>query len=75
MNIKQAIEQRHSTRAFTDQEVTREQIERILSTASHAPSGANTQPWQVAIVSGKSKLNLQQKIETAFRAGEKANPD
>lgn len=75
MNITQAIEQRHSTRAFTQQTVSREQLERILSTASHAPSGANTQPWQVAIISGESKHNLQQKIEQAFSTGEKAKPD
>lgn len=75
MNVKQAIEQRHSTRAFTEQAVSRQQIERILSTARHAPSGANTQPWQVAIVTGETKLSLQNKIETAFSTGEKPNPD
>jgi nitroreductase len=75
MNITQAIEQRHSTRAFTNQAVSREQIESILATARHAPSGANTQPWQVAVVTGKAKVDLHQKIEQAFSAGEKAHPD
>lgn len=75
MNIKQAIEQRHSTRAFTNQQVSREQIESILTTARHAPSGANTKLWQVAVLTGKSKQNLQQKIEHAFSSGQKANPD
>lgn len=75
MNIKQAIEQRHSTRAFTDQTVSRVQIESILATARRAPSGANTQPWQVAVVTGQTKQNLQQKIETAFAQGQKPQPD
>ncbi|NQY27122.1 MAG: nitroreductase [Piscirickettsiaceae bacterium] len=69
MNINDAISQRHSTRAFLDKNVSREQVNRILDIARHAPSGANTQPWRVAVVSGKSKNTLQKKIEHAFNSG------
>jgi len=69
MNISEAIKQRQSSRAFLDTEVTNEQIKRILETASHSPSGANTQPWQVAVVTGEAKLKLQQQLEQAFYAG------
>jgi len=69
MNINDAISQRHSTRAFLDENVSLEQVNRILDIARHAPSGVNTQPWQVAVVSGESKNKLQQRIEQAFNAG------
>jgi len=69
MNVNDAISQRHSTRAFLDQEVSLEKINRLLDIARHAPSGANTQPWQVAVVSGDSKNRLQHDIEHAFSNG------
>ena len=67
MNVSDALQTRKSVRAFTKQEVDRKLIEEILNNAAHAPSGTNTQPWQVAIVSGKTKNQLQQKLEKAFR--------
>lgn len=69
MNVIEAITQRHSTRAFLDKEVSIEQINDILEAAKYSPSGANTQPWQVAVISGDTKLNLQQQLEQAFHAG------
>jgi nitroreductase len=69
MQVRDALEQRKSVRAFLDRPVERESIVRILDAARHAPSGVNTQPWNVAIVTGAAKLRLQQKIEMAFRAG------
>jgi nitroreductase len=75
MNIIDAIKQRHSTRAFIDKPVAPETIEMLLDAARFAPSGVNTQPWQVAVLSGESKLRLQQQIEQAFRDGVKADPD
>jgi len=55
--------------------VEREKILRILDTARHAPSGANTQPWQVAVVSGKQKQELQKCMEEAFQRGERELKD
>lgn len=75
MNVIQALEQRKSTRAFLDKQVEQEKIHTILDAARHAPSGTNTQPWQVAVVSGEVKLKLQAKIEKAFRAGDKGKAD
>jgi len=72
MNINDAISQRHSTRAFLDKDVSREQINRILDIARHSPSGANTQPWQVVVVSGESKLTLQKSFEQALSSGIKS---
>ena len=75
MRVSEALEKRKSTRAFLDKPVEKEKIERILDAARHAPSGVNSQPWQVAVVTGEKKQRLQEKIETAFRNGEpKAMP-
>jgi len=75
MNITQAIIQRHSVRAFTNQPVSQQQIEQILATASQAPSGANTQPWQVAVVTGQTKYDLQDRLQHAFKTGLKQQAD
>lgn len=72
MKVSEAIKQRQSIRAYQDRAVEGEKITRILDAARHAPSGVNTQPWQVAVVSGESKQQLQQKLEDAFRNGEKS---
>ncbi len=67
MNINEALRQRKSVRAFLSKEVETEKIEAILAAASHTPSGANMQPWQVAVVTGENKRKLQKKIENCFR--------
>ena len=75
MNVQTALEKRKSVRAFLDKAVEVEKINAILSSASHSPSGANTQPWQVAVVMGQTKQKLQEKIEKAFRQGDKGQSD
>ncbi len=75
MNISEALQQRKSVRAFLDKQVEEDKINFLLSAASHAPSGANIQPWQVAVVTGKTKQSLQTKIENAFRSGDKGKAD
>lgn len=75
MNVSEALEKRKSVRAYLDKAVEPEKINTILDAARHAPSGVNTQPWQVAVVSGETKQKLQQKIETLFRGGDKGKAD
>jgi len=75
MDVKQALVERKSTRAFLDKPVSVDIINKILNVARHAPSGANTQPWQVAVVMGSKKKELQQKIEQAHRSGIKPKMD
>jgi len=75
MHVRDALIARKSVRAFLDRPVPRALIEQILDAARHAPSGANTQPWQVAVVSGACKQALQQQLEHAFRSGVPAHMD
>ncbi len=69
MNVSEAIKQRHSVRQFLDKAVSQEQISQLLDIARHAPSGANTQPWRVAVLSGDRKQTLIQQIVNAFETG------
>lgn len=67
MNVSQALAERKSVRAFLDKSVPSADLEKILSFARCAPSGTNTQPWQVAVVSGKTKIELDNELLRAFR--------
>ena len=64
--VDRAIESRRSIRAFTDQPVSRELIERVLRVASRAPSGTNTQPWNVYVLTGAALASLSSEILHAF---------
>lgn len=67
MQFLEALKQRKSVRAFLPKEVEKEKLLRILDHARLSPSGTNTQPWQVAVVTGAKRKDLAAKIEAAFR--------
>jgi len=75
MKVTEALQQRKSVRAYLDKPVEDEKIRAILDAARHAPSGVNTQPWQVAVVTGETKQKLQEKIEAEFRSGNKGKAE
>ena len=66
--IDQAITSRMSCRAFTAREVPRQTLLDILSVASRAPSGTNTQPWQVYVLQGAARDALVAKACAAHDA-------
>ena len=75
MDVKTALETRKSVRAFLDKAVPTEIINTVLEQAKNAPSGVNTQPWKVAVITGKTKQTLQDKMEQTFRSGTKGEMD
>ena len=75
MNTLDAIHQRRSTRAYLSRPVSRETIETIREAARWAPSGVNTQPWQVEVVTGESRQRLADALATAHLAGGGPQPD
>lgn len=75
MKIDELIKQRHSTRAFLDKTVDEVVIHDILDIARFAPSGANTQPWQVAVITGKSKQQISDRLVESFQSGIQAKAD
>lgn len=60
--VDAAITSRRSIRAFLDQAVAREEVEKILEVASRAPSGTNTQPWKVYVLAGQARIALSEAI-------------
>jgi nitroreductase len=75
MNVYKALFKRKSTRAFLKKEVEKQKIINILNGARYAPSGANTQPWQVAVVSGATKKEIGKALLHAYSSGLKEQKD
>ena len=66
--VDAAISTRRSVRAFLPTPVPRQTIEDILAVSSRAPSGVNTQPWKVTVLTGDAKDALSKKILAAHDA-------
>lgn len=66
MSVIDALQSRHSIRAFTDQPVPADTIARILELAARAPSGTNTQPWKVHVLTGAPRQRLSERIVAIF---------
>ena len=64
--VDAAITTRQSLRAFLSTEVPRETLEAILGVAARAPSGTNTQPWKVYVLTGEARSSLSRKIRAAY---------
>jgi nitroreductase len=60
---------RHAKRAFLATPVPRPLLEEILESAAHAPSSRNTQPWQVAVLTGESKAALSRRLCDEYDRG------
>jgi len=61
-----AIASRRSIRAFLPTPVPRATVERILALASRAPSGTNTQPWRVYVLTGEPLRSLSRRLVAAY---------
>ncbi len=64
--VDTAILTRRSLRAFLPTPVPRETIEAILEVAARSPSGTNTQPWKVYVLTGHAKEELSRKVAAAY---------
>jgi nitroreductase len=64
--VDAAITSRRSIRAFLPTPVAREDIEAILQVAARAPSGTNTQPWKVHVLTGATRQTLSARITEAY---------
>ena len=63
--VDDAICSRHSVRAFLDTPIETQVIKDILTVASRAPSGTNTQPWKVYVVTGQKRAELISRVCSA----------
>lgn len=73
--VSNVIRKRHSVRAFTQELVPDTVIKEILEIARFAPSGVNSQPWQVAVVKGDTKKTLETNILESFNTGSRGKMD
>ncbi len=64
--VDQAITSRRSIRAFLPTPVPEGLIREILTVAARAPSGSNTQPWRVHVLTGLARQQLCDKIQAAY---------
>jgi nitroreductase len=65
--VDAAITSRRSIRAFLPTPVAREDIAAILDVARRAPSGTNTQPWKVYVLTGSARDRLCARITGVYR--------
>jgi len=55
MDVFEAVQKRHSTRAYEPTSVPEEKLNRVLEAARLAPTAGNVQPWHFIIVKSREK--------------------
>ena len=60
--VDEVILERRSVRGFLQTPVRKETVLEIIDVAARAPSGTNTQPWQVIVVTGEKKAALSREL-------------
>ncbi len=75
MDIIEAVKQRRSIRAFKPDAVPKKVLEELMEQALRAPSWANTQPWEFAIVGGEQVKKIGQAYVEKAEAEEPRNTD
>jgi nitroreductase len=55
MSLRDAILSRRSIKRFTPREVTREEVERMVQAAVHAPNHRLTQPWRFYVLGPEAR--------------------
>ncbi|MFD8826898.1 nitroreductase [Streptomyces sp. NPDC059605] len=70
MDVYEAVDSRRAVRAFSDEPVPRETLERVLAAATRAPSSGNLQPWHVYVVTGEPLAGLKERATARALAGD-----
>ena len=69
MNVSEAVASRRSIRAFLDKPVDREVLARVLAKAQRSPSGGNTQPWNVIVLTGQPLADMLARVAEVIPQG------
>ena len=64
--VDAAITSRRSVRGFLSTPIPDATVREILEVASRAPSGTNTQPWKVHVLTGAARERLGNAIKAAY---------
>ncbi|MGC6367792.1 MAG: nitroreductase [Candidatus Marinamargulisbacteria bacterium] len=73
--MNNVIVDRHCKRAFLNTPISKSILENVLGNASHAASSKNTQPWEVSIITNKTKDQLVKIMCEKFDKNEFEDPD
>jgi nitroreductase len=75
MELLEGIQTRRSCRGFKTTPIRKGIIEQVLKAGGRSPSYTNTQPWEVAVVTGKKRDRLVEILSAKSIAGETPNAD
>ena len=75
MDLLEGMETRRSIRAFKPDAVPANILEKILHAAGKSPSYMNTQPWEVAVVSGSKANDLRRILYNLAASDSPVKPD
>ena len=74
MDVSTAVAQRISTRAFKPDPLSEREIRDWLTAAQRAPSGGNTQPWRVIVVTGNARDEIIAKAASVLKDSPAGQP-
>ena len=69
MDVYEAVTSRRAVRGFTDEPVSKEVLERVLTAAAWSPSGSNIQPRNVYVVTGAPQAELKKRAVERVATG------
>jgi nitroreductase len=75
VELREAIRTRRTIRSFLPKPVSRELIEELISQSLWAPSWANSQPWEIVVVTGEPLERFKRANKEALLAGQTSIPD
>ena len=75
MEFKQALQNRHSVRMFTNQAVDLDTVREIIQEAQLAPSWVNSQPYHVYLVVGEALERVRNEQYQLEQKGTKGQSD
>ena len=67
--VSEAINKRHSARAFLEKDVDIDIVKNIIEIAKQAPSGVNTQPWNIYVLYGDARNKLVTEATSRYDQG------
>jgi len=74
MNVTEAVNSRHSIRAFLDKPVPEAVLRDVLETAARAASGGNLQPWRIYAVAGAPLADFKAKMAERLKTDPSPDP-
>jgi nitroreductase len=70
VDVYEAVDSRRAVRAFSDEPVPKEVLQRVLAAATRAPSSGNLQPWHLYVVTGKPLVELKRRARARALGGD-----